>query len=235
MTTTETPASPWHRNAHRHPSAFLLAAQLLSLFLYAVFEGNPGGRAVLGTFGILVLALVVWVIRNSPRLRWITWILGVPPFVLSSATVFFDDPNLVFWAAVMEAALYFYAAGCLIAYMMEDIWVTKDELFAAGATFTLIAWGFAYAYLACQTWLPGSFAGATFSGKPEHFLELLYLSINNLSSAGLGDIVPVRAPARVLVMLEQVAGVGYVTVVVSRLIGMTILRSKRHRRDRQRS
>ncbi|MBK6312756.1 MAG: two pore domain potassium channel family protein [Blastocatellia bacterium] len=232
MTTTENSASPWHSHAHRHPSAFLLAAQVLSLVLYAVFEGSPSGRAVLGTFGIMVLSLVVWVIKSSPRLRWITWILVVPTFLLSSASVLIDDPNLLFWAAVLEAALYFYAAGCLIAYMLEDVWVTSDELFAAGATFTLIAWGFAYAYLACQTWLPGSFSGATFSGKPEHFLELLYLSINNLSSAGLGDIVPVKAPARVLVMLEQVAGVGYITVVVSRLIGMTILRRRRSKRDR---
>ena len=82
--------------------------------------------------------------------------------------------------------------------------------------------------------LPDLAAGQLHRGdvlrEAEHFLELLYLSINNLSSAGLGDIVPVKAPARVLVMLEQVAGVGYITVVVSRLIGMTILRRKRSKR-----
>lgn len=225
--TIKSPKPRWSAIANRHPSAFLLAAQLVSLLLYAAFEGNPGGRAVLGTFGILVLALVVWVIKNSPRLRWFTWILGVPAFLLSSASVLIDDPTVLFSAAVLESALYFYAAGCLIAYMMEDVWVTTDELFAAGATFTLIAWGFAYAYLACETLLPGSFAGDTYVGKPGHFLELLYLSINNLSSAGQGDIVPVRALARVFVMFEQCAGVGYIAVVVSRLIGMTILRSKK--------
>jgi hypothetical protein len=36
--------------------------------------------------------------------------------------------------------------------------------------------------------------------------------------------MPLGATARVLVMLEQFAGVGYVAVVVSRLIGLTILR-----------
>jgi Ion channel len=110
--------------------------------------------------------------------------------------------------------------------MMEDYRVTTDELFAAGATFTLLAWGFAYAQLACQTWLPGSFSGDTYSGQPWSFLELLYMSFNNLSSTGLGDIVPITAPARVLVMLEQFAGVAYIAVVVSRLIGLTIVRHK---------
>lgn len=61
--------------------------------------------------------------------------------------------------SLLEAALYFYTAGSLIAYTMQDDRVTTDELFAAGATFTLIAWGFVYVYLVCQTWYPHSFIG----------------------------------------------------------------------------
>ena len=49
-------------------------------------------------------------------------------------------------------------------------------------------------------------------------------SFANLSATGLGDVLPVNAQARVLTMLEQFAGVGYLATVVSRLIGMTILR-----------
>ena len=37
--------------------------------------------------------------------------------------------------------------------------VTRDELFAAGATFTLLAWAFAFAFAVCQQWYPGSFQG----------------------------------------------------------------------------
>ena len=33
-----------------HPSAFLLAAQFLSLLLYAAFDGVHSGRALLGVF-----------------------------------------------------------------------------------------------------------------------------------------------------------------------------------------
>jgi hypothetical protein len=118
--------------------------------------------------------------------------------------------------------LYFYGAGSLIVYMMEDYRVTIDELFAAGATFTLLAWGFAYVYLACQTQFPGSFVGASFPGEPRTFVELMSLRFTNLSATGLGDILPITPLARVLVMLEQFSGVGYVAVVVSRLIGMSL-------------
>ena len=52
--------------------------------------------------------------------------------------------------AALEAVFYFYATGSLIAYMLEDEFATVDELFAAGATFTLLAWAFAYVYVVCQ-------------------------------------------------------------------------------------
>lgn len=53
---------------------------------------------------------------------------------------------------------------------------------------------------------------------------MLFLSFATLSSVGNGDILPRTPPARVLVMLEQLAGVGYIATVVSRLIGLTIIR-----------
>lgn len=187
-----------------------------------------GQRAVLGALGGLVLMLVVWVVDRSPVVNWVAWILAVPAFLLSLASAVSDNPNLLIWSALLEAGLYFYAVYSLIAYMMEDYQVTTDELFAVGATFTLLAWGYAYLYLVCQAWLPGSYVSAVKAGTEFTFLELLFLSFTNLSAAGLSDIVPVAAPARVLVMLEQFSGVGYVAVVVSRLVGLTIqIRAKK--------
>ena len=216
----------WPALARRHPSAFLLAAQLLSLAVYAAFEGVPSGRILLGAFGMLVLVLVVLVVIRSPAISWIAWVLAAPAVMLSILSWLSANPSLLIWAALPEAALYFYGAGGLITYMMGDDRVTIDELFAAGATFTLIAWGFAYLYLVCQGWYPGSFAGGTHPEEPRTFIELLFLSFTNLSATGLTDILPITAPARVLVMLEQFAGVAYIAVVVSRLIGMTIVRHK---------
>jgi len=212
----------WRALARTHPSAFLLAAQLVSLILYAAFGENSRGRALLGAFGVLILMLVVWVIQRSPASNWIAWVLVAPAIVLSLLSILFLDPSLLIWSALLEAVLYFYAAGSLVAYMMKDYRVTTDELFAAGATYTLLAWGFAYAYLVCQAWFPGSFIGITDPEQPRTFLELLFLSFTNLTATGLGDILPITPSARILVMLEQFTGIGYVAVVVSRLIGLTL-------------
>lgn len=208
--------------ARYHPSAFLLAAQLFSLVLYILLEGYPGGRTLLGAFGLLVLSLVVWVISRSSTVRRSIWIIAAPAFLMTLLSALIENSSLLLWSSLLEAVLYFYAAGGLILYMMGDNRVTVDELFAAGATFTLLAWGFAYLYQVNQAWFPGSILGGTDPTGQKTFLELLSLSFTNLSATGLGDIMPSNSLGRVLVMLEQFSGIAYVATVVSRLIGLTI-------------
>jgi hypothetical protein len=174
-----------------------------------------------------VVPLAVWVVSRSPSVNVIAWLLAIPAMVLTVVGVLFEHKQLLPLSAMLEAALYFYAAGSLISYMLHDHRVTSDELFAAGATFTLLAWGFAYAFFVCQAWYPDSFTGMVEPGRPRQWMELLFLSFTVLSSVGLSDIVPIGSPARVLVMLEAFVGVGYIATVVSRLIGLTIVRHER--------
>jgi hypothetical protein len=106
--------------------------------------------------------------------------------------------------------------------MLADHIITRDELFAVGATFTLVAWAFAYSFVVCQAVEPGSFSATTEPEADRTWMELLFLSFTTLSSTGLSDIYPVQPFARSLVMLEQLAGVGYIAMVVSRLVGLLV-------------
>lgn len=179
------------------------------------------GRTLFGMFGMVVLGAALWVVRRSPWLTWVGSLLALPVVILSVASVIAPRPELVVWTAALEAVFYFYAAGSLIAYMWQDWVATTDELFAAGATFTLLAWAFAYVFVACQALIPGSFgAGEGAAGRT--WMELLFLSVALLSSVGLSDIVPVAPMARGIVMLESFTGVMYIALVVSRLISMSV-------------
>ena len=215
----------------RNPSAGLLAVQLLGFLLYPLMETSPSSRALFGAFGLVVLGAALWVVRRSPWLTWLGILFALPVVVLSVVTAFRPGPELLVWTAALEGVFYFYATGSLIAYMLQDGVATTDELFAAGATFTLLAWAFAYAYVVCEAFFPGSFAAAGSAATERTWMELLYLSVAVLSSVGLSDIVPVTPMARAIVMLESFAGVMYIALVVSRLIGIaTISRQNELRR-----
>ena len=211
----------------RTPSAGLLLVQLLGILLYPWMETAPRGRAVFGAFGLLVLGVALRVVRRSPWLTWLALMLAVVVIALSVVDAIAPHPALPVAITVVESAFYFYATGSLIAYMLQDWVATTDELFAAGATFTLLAWAFAYAYAACDAILPGSFSAPINPTGPRTWVELLFLSIAVLSSVGLSDILPVTGMARALVMLESFAGVMYIALVVSRLISLTMLRRDR--------
>jgi hypothetical protein len=210
--------------ARRDPSAVLLSAQLAGVLLYPFMETSGAGRALFSAFGILILGLVVLAVRSTPGLTWVGLLLGLPATVLLLIQAISGRDDLLPYSSALEALLYFYAAGALIAYMLADHEITRDELFAVGVTFTLVAWAFAYSYTVCQSIEPGSFTAAIDPEGQRSWMELLFLSFTTLSSTGLGDVVPVKPFARGLVMIEQLAGIAYVAMVVSRLVGLLVLR-----------
>ena len=210
------------RLARQEPSAILLAAQLASVLLYPFMEGN--GRALFSLLGIAILGLVLLAVRSSPAWTWFGVLLAIPAGVLLVIQAVTGSDELLPYSSAFEAVLYFYAAGALIAYMLADHEVTRDELFAVGATFTLVAWAFAYAFTVLQAIEPGSFTAAVDPTGQRTWMELLFLSFTTLSSTGLSDVIPIKPFARSIVMLEQLAGVAYIAMVVSRLVGLTVLR-----------
>ena len=213
------------RIARREPSAILLAVQLLAVLIYPFLEQGSIGRALFSVFGIAILGLVVLAVRKTPGLTWVALLLGGPATVLLLIQAATDSSELQPYSSALEAVLYFYAAGALIAYMLEDHEISRDELYAVGATFTLVAWAFAYTYTVVQAIYPHSFTAAVDPQDARTWMELLFLSFTTLTSTGLSDVVPIRPFARAVCMIEQLGGLAYVAVLVSRLVGLTVRRA----------
>ena len=208
----------------RHPSAVLLAAQLLVVLAYPFLDATTGGRAVIGVVQMIVVFAAVAAVRLTPALTWVAVLLGLPAMVF--AVLEAVEPHtdwIVLTSAAVHAPFYFYVSYAMIRYLFHDDRVTRDELFATGAAFTVVAWAFAYVYAAAQVIWPQSFVGA--DGHEQEWFNLLFLSFTNLTSVGLSDVLPVRAHARSLVMVEQVAGVLYVALVIARMVGLTVARA----------
>ena len=178
--------------------------------------------------GVLVLLLIAKVIRQTPMLS----VLGLS-FVY--AALFFSffillgvrHPLILVMSHACEAAAYFSAAYGLLRYMFHDRYLTKDELFAAAAVFTLIAWGFAFLYSICQILIPQSFQNPNAAGL-QSWLDLLFLSFSLQSATGLSDLIPISPEARVIAMLQMFCGVMYLALIVSRLIALQYIRHLPH-------
>ena len=209
------------------PSAVLLLVQLFGVLLYPFMDESPVGRAALSLFSLVVLVLAVRTVRSTPALTWVSVVLGAPIVLLTLLEI--ADPansTLVLLSSVLFAVFYAYTAVALLQYMFRDRFITPDELWAVAATFTVIAWAFAHAFMAVQIVWPGSFIAAVDPGAPRTWFELLFLSFTNLTSVGLSDVVPILAQARSIVMIEQVAGLMYVAIVISRIVGLQLARDR---------
>jgi len=177
-------------------------------------------RAGTWMLGVVVLLVIAKVIRQTPMFT----ILGL---IFVAGAIFFSSlivlglryTWIMIVAHLFEASAYFSAAYGLLRYMFHDRYLTKDELFAAGAVFTLLAWGFAFLYSICQLWVPYSFSDPELQAY-QPWLDLLFLSFSVQSATGLSDVMPVSPVARMLAIIQMFVGVMYLALIVSRLIAL---------------
>jgi len=177
-------------------------------------------RAGTWMLGVVVLLVIAKVIRQTPMFT----ILGL---IFVAGAIFFSSlivlglryTWIMIVAHLFEASAYFSAAYGLLRYMFHDRYLTKDELFAAGAVFTLLAWGFAFLYSICQLWVPYSFSDPELQAY-QPWLDLLFLSFSVQSATGLSDVMPVSPVARMLAIIQMFIGVMYLALIVSRLIAL---------------
>jgi hypothetical protein len=205
----------------RHPSVFLFVVQVLGVLLYPFVEPTRYGHVALNIFGIAVLGIATNMVRRTPGLTWISAGLAIPVVVLLVLQIAYDLPGLLTWSSGLEALFYFYAAGSLIAYMMDDDRTTPDELFAAAATFTLLVWGFTHLFVMTQELQPAAFSDPA-SPVRRTWTDLNHLSFALLTGTGMGNIVAVSSHARAIASLEMMTGLMYLATVVTRLVGFTM-------------
>lgn len=208
-----------------HPSALLLAAQLLHVVAWPFLEPSTVGRAAIGVIGMVAVAAAVYAVRRTQMVNRVVLLVGAPAIVFTLLEAVQPDTDwIVLTSGLLHAPFYLYVSYAMLRYIFHDDQVTRDEYFATAAAFTVVAWAFAYLFSAVQVVWPDSFSGT--SGTHQNWFELLYLSFSTLTSVGLSDIVAVGLQARSLIMLEMMAGVFYIALVVSRMVGLTMMRHR---------
>ena len=140
----------------RHPSGILLLAQLLAILAYPFLGRQHLGRALLGAVGTGWCWSRCGPCAARPRSPgWPCCSACRRCCSASSRRCCPDQDWVVLTSALLHAPFYFYVSYGMIRYLFHDDRVTTDELYATGAAFTVVAWGFAYVFVA----VPGDLAG----------------------------------------------------------------------------
>lgn len=182
-------------------SIFLLNALLVSL--------SAGGRHV--------------------RLKWLLWmVFGI---VVSFTVLYLMPPlpeqrHLFLLAAIIfEIFLLILCLWVILSFILENRRVTLDTIFAAVVAYFIIAIIFAQVYFFLLNTAPQSFnLPAVATPSTYHVLhgDLVYYSLIVITTAGIGDIVPLNPVARVLTAIEAMLGQFFVAIFVAWLVGRFI-------------
>ena len=168
-----------------------------------------------------MIAIGILLGRDS---RFHTIFLSVTGLIyLLASLMYATNPNAD-WAVFMT-----YLA--LIPYLGMVLWIlgrfliiaqtiNRDVIYAAIALYLLLGSIFVPLYGLLDFLTPGAFRDATFPDATVQWQQLVYYSYTTLTSTGYGEILPVSWWARSLANLEMVAGGLYITIVMSRLVGL---------------
>jgi hypothetical protein len=184
---------------HLPLQAFLLNSVLVALW------SNPEWHR------IRVRALVLWLVSLAGSVL----ALAPLPERLSLAALAVETLSLLPLLALVSVGM--------LRYVYRSQQLTIDGIFATVVVYVLLALLFARLYVLLIGWNPASFdlpVPAAARTPHELQIDMLYFSLVTLATVGYGDILPVTGTARMLAMLEAVAGQFYVAVVVAVFVGM---------------
>jgi hypothetical protein len=202
----------------------LLIALLAYVGLHPLALGGTTARIAGGLIVVIIMVSGTMAASRSNVLRAIGVVLATA--TLSLQVMWFLTDNRMVEAAMMAsfAVFCFFTASVILRHVLSFGPLYADRVHAALSVYILLAFAWAGAYAMIEILSPGAFSfppgiGAKDQGGPL-LADMMHLSIAALTSTGFGDITPIAPFARSLSQLEQLTGVFYIAVLISRLIGL---------------
>lgn len=202
----------------------LLVALLMYVGLHPLALGGTVARVAGGVIVMVILVSGTLAASRSHLPRAVGIALAILTMCLQVAW-FVTDDRMVEAAMMASFAVFcFFTASVILRHVLSFGPLYADRVHAALSVYILLAFAWAGAYAMIEILSPGAFSfpagiGAKDQGGPL-LADMMHLSIAALTSTGFGDITPVAPFARSLSQLEQLTGVFYIAVLISRLIGL---------------
>lgn len=200
---------------------YLLALTVLAQFAYPI--------TAYGTVGLVVYELLyasmigVGILLGRDSRFHVVFLSVTGGLYLLTSLAYATNPGLN-WLVMLTYLTLIPYLGMLLVILARFLAIaqaiTRDVLYAAVVFYLLLGAVFVPLYGLLEQMIPGAFRDASFPDTPVQWQQLIYFSYTTLTSSGYGDILPLAWWARALANLEMIAGVLFITIIMSRLVAL---------------
>jgi hypothetical protein len=185
--------------ARENEIIFLLVRLFWFFLLFAGITSLAGSRAQMRRYSIIPVLLII----------------------VSIAKSFLDSTILDYFEFLIVISVFALLIGMVLVKVFEDGSVTVHRVIGSILAYMLIGNAWAQMYQFIYIHVPGSLqVPDSLSSTGVTSSVFLYFSYTTLTTTGFGDILPVHAIARTLVIIEQLIGVLYPVVLIGRLVSL---------------
>jgi hypothetical protein len=214
---------PFREGVLRFSGIQFLAALLLLIVTGPLFEDLEYGILIESALITLVLFSALLAIGGRRSTLVLGSVLVIP--ALAGKWVNYFRPDLAPPEIFLGASVLFigYVVLHLFTFILRAPRVNVEVLCTAVANYLMLGllWAFGFTLVAGVN--PDAFVvtyGNISAGHVMKGVNSMYFSFATLCTIGYGDIVPVSNAARMLAILEAVAGIFYMTMLIARLVSL---------------
>lgn len=207
---------------------FLQTNKYLLLFLYLIFSTMffPLGLTApvfmwfVHTVLIVLLLAIIYAIHKNTLSFIFPLVLGSTSALISFMVLNTVNESIVIIRYTLMLLFYLNIIYLFIKDITTNNIITKDLLLGSLCVYIIIALLFGSIFFHLEYYFPQAFdlSKVTLKDENELIINLVYFSFTALTTVGFGDIVAKSIGAKCFVIIEEITGIFYLAVLVSRLV-----------------
>ncbi len=198
---------------------YLFAALILTVLIKPFFKGFIGIQILTNILLTIIYLAAIFTVSETPKLFKLSIIITVPTILFTWLAYLYPVRVLDITEKILSLLFFAYTVFLMLVYLIRQERVNQSVIMCAMSNYFLMAIMWASAFLLLETLLPGSFHNLNAKDTKGDFL---YFSFVTITTLGYGDILPLTAKAKALVVVETILGQLYVAIMIARLVGIQI-------------
>ena len=202
---------------------YLLTTQIVILLAYPILHKFDNQFPIISLMLLIAIAPALWV-GLSRGIFATVMSIGLFAFVFNMFLRYgsrgFEREGILILLC-LYGLFFFLAIAILMAKISSKTVVTSDTIKGGISIYILLGFSWAVLYMIVLMLDPDALTNISPNEETAGF-ECYYYSFATLTTLGYGDIVPVAKYARILAILEAVAGPVYLAIFVAQVIGLNI-------------